>query len=43
MKLGEVVAHMMYYNIIKFYQFLMKNKKVLFTTHLMDDPSVRGR
>ena len=27
MELGEVAVHMEYYNIIKFYQILMKNKK----------------
>ena len=39
LKLGEVVAH----NIIKFYQILMKNKKVLYITHLPDGLSIKGR
>ena len=34
MKLDEVVVQMEYYNITKFYQILMKNKKVLYITHL---------
>ena len=43
MKLGEVVVHMEYYNITKFYQILMKNKNVLYITHLTDGPAVKGR
>ena len=36
MKLGEVlvyVVHIEYYSIKKFYQILMKNKKVVYRTH----------
>ena len=34
MKFDEVVVQSDYYNITKFYQILMKNKKVLYITHL---------
>ena len=43
MKMDEVVVQSEYYNITKFYQILMKNKKVLYITHLTDGPSVKGR
>ena len=43
MKLGEVVVHMEYSNINKFYQILMKNKNVLYITHLTDGLVVKGR
>ena len=43
MKLGEIVVHIEYYNITKFYQGQMKNKKVWYIKHLTDDPSVKGR
>ena len=33
MKLGEVVVLIEYYNITKFYQILMKNKKKLYVKH----------
>ena len=42
MKFDEVVVQSDYYNITKFYQILMKNKKVLYITHLTDGPSVKG-
>ena len=32
MKLGEVIVHIEYYNINKFYQILMKNKKGSYNT-----------
>ena len=38
MKLGEVVVHIEYYNFTKFHYII-----VLYQTHLMDGPSVRGR
>ena len=43
MKLGEVVVHIEYYNFTKFHHILMKKIIVLYQTHLMDVPSVRGR
>ena len=43
MKLGEVVVHIEYYNINKVFKILMKNKKVLYITHLSDGPSISGR
>ena len=43
MKLGEVVVLYMYYDFTKFYYILMKKIIVLYQTHLMDGPSVRGR
>ena len=43
MKLGEVVVHIDYYNFIMFHYILMKKMIVLYQTHLMDGPSVRGR
>ena len=43
MKLVEIVVHMKYYNITKFYQILMKNNKVIYITHSTDGPSDKGR
>ena len=43
MKLGEVVVHIEYYNFTKFHHILMKKIIVLYQTHLMDVPSIRGR
>ena len=38
-----VQLHVKYYNINKFYLILMKNKKYLYITHLLDGPSIKGR
>ena len=43
MKPCEVVLHQEYYNTTKFYQILMKNKKILYVTHLTNGPSIKGR
>ena len=43
MKFGDVVVHIEYYNFTKFHYILMKKIIVLYQTHLMDVPSVRGR
>ena len=43
MKLGEVVAHIEYYNFTKFHLILMKKIIVLYQTYLTDGPSVRSR
>ena len=43
LKCDEVVVHMKYYNITKYYQIIIKNKKVVYITHSTDGPSVDGR
>ena len=43
MKLGEVVAHIEYYNFTKFHYILMKKIIGLYQTHLTDGLSVSGR
>ena len=43
MKLAEVEVHIGYYNLTNFHYILLEKIIVLYQTHLMDGPSVRGK